>query len=144
MDSKKGIKNIDNMEINENEKYALISVNPKIYSLDIIQYACYAFLDDAEVILDDDKKELITVKLRPKKSSDLESLGRRFNDELLNYAVYKNQSEKNRAVKEAIVQKALFTNQGAEEDIEEAPFEKESYEDDPLGISKPFGSGDKK
>ena len=145
MDKKKAdIRTIDNFEIHNDEGYVIISVNPKVYPLDAVHSASYIFMEDSFVVLDGDPEKKITIKLRPReKNKNLEELGRGFNDELLNYAVYNTQSEKNRVVKEAIVQKALFTNQGAEHEGD-AESEEESYIDDPLGIARPWEETHKK
>ena len=145
MDKKKlDVKTIDNLEIHYDEGYVVVSVNPKVYPLEAVHSASYVFMEDAFVVLDGDPEKKITVKLRPReKNKNLEKLGRCFNDELLNYAVYNRQSEKNKIVKEAIVQKALFTNQG-EECKECAETEEESYIDDPLGIARPWEETHKK
>ncbi len=165
---KKGsdVKTIDNLELHCDEGYVNIFVNPKIYPIDVVHSASYVFMDRSFVVLDGDPKKKIIVKLRPRaKNKSLEELGRSFNDELLNYAVYNAQSEKNKTIKEAIVQKALFTNQGidtdkyfsktlskennyeaplefAREDSIETPSEEDSFEDDPLGIAKPWNESD--
>jgi His-Xaa-Ser system protein HxsD len=145
MDKKKSdVKTIDNLELHYDKGYVVVSVNPKVYPIGAVHSAAYVFMEDSFVVLDGDPEKKITVKLRPKeKNKNLEELGRGFNDELLNYAVYNTQSEKNRVVKEAIVQKALFTNQG-EECKECAETEEESYIDDPLGIAIPWEENPKK
>ena len=145
MDKKKSdVKTIDNLEFHYDEGYIVVSVNPKVYPLEAVHSASYVFMEDSFVVLDGDPEKKITVKLRPReKSKNLEELGRGFNDELLNYAVYNTQSEKNKVIKEAIVQKALFTNQGADYK-ESAETEEESYVDDPLGIARPWEETNKK
>jgi len=101
---------IDNIEINKEGNYLLVSVNPKIYGLDIVYYASYVLMDRAYVILNGNPEKEIFVELRPKDNSDLEALGREFNNELLNYAVYMKQSAKNQRLREAILQRVLMTN----------------------------------
>ena len=134
---KENVRVIDNLEIHED--HVIVSVNPKIYSLDVVYSAGYVLMDRAYVVIDGDPEEEIIVELRPKKRDDLEILGRDFNNELINYAVYKSQSEANREVKETIVKRALLTNVGEEEAEEkEEDFEDESYLDDPEGIAIPW------
>jgi len=123
---------IDNMELNRKENYVIISVNPKIYSLPIVYSAAYVFLDKAYVILDGDPKEEILVKLRPKKGQDLETLGREFNNELLNYAFYAVQSERTKSIRNAIVQRALLTHAQSEESNQP------EFIEDPENIAKPW------
>lgn len=142
---------IDNLELHEDKMF--ISVNPKIYSLDVIYSAAYVLMDRAYFVIDGDPEEEILVEVRPKTPQEnLETLGRNFNNELLNYAVYRSQSEKNREIKESIVRRALYTTTGQEpeeeleEDVEteeeaeeeEEDLGEESYLDDPLGIATPW------
>jgi len=96
--------------------HVLLSINPQIYPLDIVYSAAYALLDKAYIVLDGDPEEEIIAELRLKIEGDLKKLGDEFNNELLNYAVYKKQSEKNALLRQAIVQRALLTN-GFDEDI---------------------------
>lgn len=132
------------MEIQEKEGCILISINPRIYPLDVIYSAAYVFLDKAYLLLDGDRKKKIVVELRPKEKSDkgdLEKLGREFNNELLNYAVYKKQSERNAPIRQAIVQRALLTSEAAgqagqaEQDLEGEDLD---YLEDPDGIAIPW------
>lgn len=122
------MKNFANIEIDEKNKCALVSVNPKIYFLDVIYSAAYILLDRAHIILDGDPEEEIIAELRPKGKQDLKALAMAFNDELLNYSVYKTQSEKNKDIKQAIIQRALLTN----------GFEDTSEIEDPEGIAVPW------
>ena len=102
---------IDNMEIQKDSGNILISVNPKIYSIDTILSAAYIFIDRAYVIVDGDPEEEIIVQLRVKdKKTNLEQLGREFNNELINYAFYREQTIKNIPIRAAIVQKAFDTH----------------------------------
>ena len=98
-----------NAEIKEG--YALVSVNPKVYGLDVIYSAAYVLIDKAYILLDGDPEKGITVEIKPKnslyKSEDLVNI---FNDQLINYAVYKMQSDRNAEIKKALIQRALLTN----------------------------------
>ncbi|MBD3202663.1 His-Xaa-Ser system protein HxsD [Candidatus Woesearchaeota archaeon] len=147
------VKIISNLEIYPKEKYVIVSVNPKIYPMDVVYSASYVFLDKAYLILDGDPEEEIIVELRPKKKDqEIEILGREFNNELLNYAVYKNQARESKNIKEAIVNRALETNSECRDvshepkkNFETKSFEEEieydedmSYVDDPLGIAVPW------
>lgn len=102
---------LKNIEIDENGEYAVFSVNPAIYPLDLVYSASYIMIEKAFIILDGDPKEKIMVEIRKKKQDkDIKTLVREFNEELLNYAVYKVQSEKNKNIREMILQRALLTN----------------------------------
>lgn len=102
---------LNNIELDEKGEYAIFSVNPRIYSLDLVYSASYIMIDKAFIILDGDPKEKIMVEIRKKtKDQELKTLVREFNEELLNYAVYKAQSEKNKNLREMILQKVLLSN----------------------------------
>jgi His-Xaa-Ser system protein HxsD len=89
----------------------LCTVNPKLYPLDIVYSAAYVLIDKAYILLDGDPATEIKVEIRKKKDSDdLKSLAIEFNEQLLNYSVYKVQSERNRGIRELMLQKVLFTN----------------------------------
>jgi His-Xaa-Ser system protein HxsD len=131
------VKNTSNLEIHEKEEYVLISINPKIYPLEVVYSAAYVFLDRAYLLLDGNPDQEIIVELRPKIKCNLEEIGREFNNELLNYATYKKYAEKNDSIRQAIVHRALLTNSNDEsEDIEE--ISEEDYTKDPEGIAIPW------
>jgi His-Xaa-Ser system protein HxsD len=120
-----------------------ISINPKIYPLEVVHAAAYAVIDKAYVILDGDPAEEIFVELRPKNKKDMKDLEYKFSNELLNYAVYYNQAKMNKEVREAIVRRVFLTNIQPSEPCESEESQAEqlkSYEkiDDPLGIAKPW------
>ena len=152
----------NNMEIKEN--CVIVSVNPKIYPLEVIQSAAYILIDRVYVVMDGDPEEEIFVQLIPKETTDLQKLAYEFNNELLNYAVYHIQSKRNKEVRDAIVKRVFLTNNEdyrleTDVDISTSPkVEKHSpednterleeemektkdiigYEDDPLGIAQPW------
>ena len=102
------VKIADNMEIHEKEKFVFMVINPKIHPLPVIQSAAYVMTDSTYVILDGDPEKEIMVQLRPKDAdSNLEELGRKFSEELLNYDVYMVMSEKTRDLRNMIFHKAL-------------------------------------
>ncbi len=114
--SDNNITTINNLKL-INGDHILITVNPKIYSLDVVQSAAYILMDRAHVIIDGDPKEKILVELKPTNNKEnLEKLGRDFNNELLNYAVYKIQAERTKNIREMIVKRALLTNLGEQTD----------------------------
>ena len=129
---------VDNMDIYEKENYLIISVNPKIYSLEIVYSAAYVLMDRVYIILGGDPGKEILVELRPKENekADLKTLGREFNNELLNYAVYMGRAEKTKKLREAIIQRVLLTNVGVP-DAESQSLD-DSCIDDPQGILKPW------
>lgn len=100
-----------NMEINEKEGYVLVSVNPKIYPLDVVLSSAYMFTEKYYVLVDGDPREEIIVELRPKnKKENLEQIGRDFNNELINYADYTVRAIKNEELRRAILNRVLLTN----------------------------------
>jgi His-Xaa-Ser system protein HxsD len=128
------------MEIHKDKKYVIISVNPKIYPMDMIFSAAYIFIDRAYVIVDGDPNEEIIVQLKAKdKGIDLEKMAREFNTELVNYSFYQAQYVRNNPVREAIIQRAFFT-QSAEPQTVEQPQEKADYIEDIEKIAKPWKS----
>ena len=59
-----------------------------------------------------------------------------FNNELLNYAVYKQQSEKNKGIRETILQRLLLTNSPEYFDIASKQQVSKEEIEDPEGIMK--------
>lgn len=133
VDDKK-VRVIDNLEIHSD--HVIVSVNPKIYNLDIIYSAAYVLMDKAYIVIDGDPEEEIIVEIRAKGKNNNEELGRDFNNELINYAVYKAQSAANQEIKETMVKRALMTNAGS--DIVDVEDDDSSYLDDPEGIAVPW------
>jgi His-Xaa-Ser system protein HxsD len=100
---------LGNIELKED--FALFTVNPRIYPLDIVYSAAYIMIDKAFIVLDGDPEKEIKIEIRKKrKEQELKTLVQEFNEELLNYAVYKVQSERNKGLREAILQRVLLTN----------------------------------
>lgn len=132
-----------NLELNKKENRVLVSINPKIYPLDVIYSAAYVFLDKAYVLLDGNPKEKVTVELKPKEKHDLEKLGREFNNELLNYAQYKKQAKLNAPIRQILLQRALITNDPSlvekEDDLDLDDLDDDlDYLEDPEGIAIPW------
>lgn len=119
---------ISNIEVYKD--HILVDVSPKVYPLDVLYSAAYVLLDRAYVVIDGDPDKKVIVEIRPKGKCDLVKLGNEFNNELINYAVYKAQSEKNRALREAFIQRALLTNIETQRE--------EECIDDPEGIAVPW------
>ena len=145
------IKIIGNLELNSEENMVIVTVNPKMYDRKIVYAAAYTFLDKVFVVLEGDPEDEILVELRPKEKVDLEELGRDFNNELINYAVYYSQLDKNQFIRDTIIQKAT-SNMGVsneydtcdpntleDDSVSNTDYEVEgNFEDDPLGIAKPW------
>lgn len=99
-----------NIEFDEKENLVLVSISPRIYPLPVVYSATYAFIDKCYVLIDGDPREEIIVELRPKTKTDLRTLGREFNTELVNYATYAAQCVRNAKLREAILKRVLLTN----------------------------------
>ena len=100
-----------NLEINKEKGHVLVSVNPKIYPVDVVMSSAYVFTENCYVLVDGDPSEEIIVELKPKNyTTDLEKIGRDFNNELINYANYPVQAIKNAKLREVILNRVLLTN----------------------------------
>ena len=86
-----------------------ISVDLRIFPLDLVYAASYILLDDAYVLLDQGKENEVIVSIKPKKDVD-ENFGERFNEELINYAVYNIISKRNKEISQIFIQRSLLTN----------------------------------
>ena len=132
----------DNLEVHKKDNFVAVSINPTLYSLEIIYSAAYTFIDRAYIIIDGDPKEEIIVQIRPKdNSADIENLGREFNNELINYSVYMHRTIKNQVIRETIVQRALNTNNfqpQASQYNRDSQENQISYIEDPDNIAKPW------
>lgn len=141
-----------NIEIENN--WAILRINPKIYPVEVIYSAAYVFLDKAYILLDGDPKSEIIIRIKPKnKEKDKELLGLEFFNELINYADYRQRSEETKNIREALLQRALLTNDQSSlmdstnnKEETDAEFEKilktldedEDILDDPDGIAIPW------
>jgi His-Xaa-Ser system protein HxsD len=97
---------LDNLDIRKD--FVVVSVNPKVYSLEVVKSAGYVLMDRAYVLIDGDPRDELFVELRPKASKeDLTKLGEELNNELLNYSVFLMESERNKGIRDAMVKKAL-------------------------------------
>ena len=124
------MRSIDNLEIDKQKGIVVISVNPKIYPLDVIFSAAYIFLDKAYVLIDGDPEEEIIVKMKAKdKSLNLEELGREFNNELINYSFYVVQSGRTMWIRNAMIQRAFFSHVGEVEEENESRSKRKKRKD---------------
>jgi His-Xaa-Ser system protein HxsD len=117
---------------------ATVHINARLYPLEVIYSAAYVYLDKAHFIFDGDPKKEVVVTITPKKSDlDLKHLCLEFNNELINYSVYVIQAAKKQPIREAIIRKALATNNECDETglNDDAG---EEWVDDPEGIAKPW------
>ena len=99
---------MENFEIKDGS--IVVSVNPKIYPLDVIFSAAYIFTDKNYIILDGNPEEEIIVEIKPKeKTGEMEKIASEFNNELINYGAYAVQVMKNAHLRNIILGKVLQT-----------------------------------
>ena len=87
-----------------------VPVDLKVYPLQSVHSAGYVFMDRAHVRLEEEKKGLVAVWLKPKEDTqDLQKLALEFSDELLNYAHYFSSLKVNAENMKILLQRALFS-----------------------------------
>lgn len=92
------------------EGWIKVPVDLKVYPLQSVHSSGYVFMDRAHVKLEEEKKDLVAVWLKPKKEAqDLEKLALEFSDELLNYAHYFSSLKTNADNMKTLMQRALFS-----------------------------------
>jgi len=112
---------LKNIELFPKEAKAIVSINPKVYPLEVIYAATYVLLDRAYFIIDGNPEKDIKVIIRAKdekiRGKGLEKIALQLHDELVNYANYVVQAARNQGVREAIIKRALATNVKGEASI---------------------------
>lgn len=91
-------------------KGVVLTLNPKIYSIETIYSAGYVFLDKAYFIIDGDPEKEIKLQMFAKEGNDIEKVKLDFYNELLNYASFNMKLEKNKEIARMIIEKALFSS----------------------------------
>ncbi|MCX6744511.1 MAG: His-Xaa-Ser system protein HxsD [Candidatus Parcubacteria bacterium] len=135
MKNKPGIR----QEIKEKEGEIKFTINTKIYSVAAIYQAAYFFLDKVYVFLDGDPKKEIKVIMKSKEDAGgLEKIAGEFYNELLNQLLREKVSLTNAKIREYIVSQALYNAVPNEVDELLKEVEEEDWQEDPLGISKPW------
>ncbi len=123
-----------------------VSVNQRVYPLEVVMGAAFVFIDRAYVLLDRESGQAgrIFVTLRPQTSgagqADLERLGGLFANELLTQALRYKIAQRTLRMRELIVNRALYATMDTTTS-QEVPFEEEDdleFLDDPLGIAVPW------
>jgi His-Xaa-Ser system protein HxsD len=99
---------MENVKVSEDGTHAIVSVNPKIYSLPTIYSAAYVFLDRAYLVLDENAGKVL-VHIKPKDGKNPGKIGLEFHNELLNYANYSKNVKENNEITKMIVQRALLS-----------------------------------
>ncbi|MFP4403925.1 MAG: hypothetical protein ACLFPJ_06235 [Candidatus Woesearchaeota archaeon] len=97
------LKILDNMEINNNKKEILISINPTIFNLEIIILASNSMINNNFFYIDGNSTEEIFIKIIPNNNNNnnLEIIGKKFNNELIvqTKKYFKTKTKKNDYVK---------------------------------------------
>jgi His-Xaa-Ser system protein HxsD len=119
-----------------------IKINPKIYSMEAIYSASYILIDKAYFFLEGDPEKEIIVSITSKnKEQDIDKVAGEFLDELIVYSDYINRAEKTRKIREALITRAILTNDpGAMDDelSEENNIDVEEYLSTPEDIAIPW------
>ncbi len=138
---------MEKINTKEKDNLVLLSIDTKIYDLEVIYAASYNFLDKAYIILDGDPEKVVNVFLKGKEklnNVELEKLGNLFFNELISSDIRMKISKKNKAIREYIVSSALLgaspvLRKKVEEECSdvkgEENSEEEGWDDDPLGIA---------
>ena len=94
----------------EVDDWVKVPVNLKVYPMQSVHSSGYVFMDRAHVRLEEEKKDLVAVWLKPKNDKqDLQKLALEFSDELLNYAHYLGSLKINAENMKILLQRALFS-----------------------------------
>ena len=130
---------IENFQVDTKENCVTISVNSRIYSMEMVQSAAYTMMDKCYILIDQNNREIIAEIRLKNGGADLEKIAREFNNELINFYVYISESFRSKEEKIIMMKRALITNsqksfpaESAEEMIGNPPVE------DPEGIAKPW------
>lgn len=109
---------------------ARITLDPRLYNLEMAYATAYVFLDKAWVLFEGDPKQGIIVRLTPKDKKDdpaltAQCLAQEFCNELVSITNYFNMLEKNRDTVNLILQRALFSaSPAAAHEAEESEIDK--------------------
>jgi len=85
-----------------------VSVNPRLYCLEIVYSACYVFLDKAFVVLDGDPEKGIIVQIKPKQKEDLPKMGKEFLNELIILGFHYYQNKETMTLRSLILRRILM------------------------------------
>lgn len=137
-------KDIINLKFKANQDYLTLTILTKIYPPEVIYQTCNLFLADYYVYLDGDPAKAITVSLKRKVAASkesvlvMEALAGEFYNELLNQLLRIKVSQSNAKIREYIVAQALYNALPKEVDELLQEVENENWQNDPLGIAKPW------
>lgn len=132
-----------------------LTINPRVYPMEAVMSAAFAFLDRAYVLLDKTKDGTVVRLWLKDAKSDARVTEGDFYGELLNEALRVRVAKQNQQVREMVINRALFaaTNTNVEEevldqaldsldDLDDLDLDLDSdnldFLDDPLGIAVPW------
>jgi len=111
-----------NVDVDESDGITVVSVNPKVYSMDAIYAAAYAITDRAYVYVTGDPDKEIFVVLTPKfekpNAKNLRELGLLLDNYLISFQAYYTQAKYVAQLRELMLQQAAATEPPIE-DIED-------------------------
>ncbi len=123
--------------LTQKKDFIKITIDSKLYPLEAIYGASYAFLDKVYIRLSGDPKGKIIVQIKNKTGNSpkkLKNLADDFTNELINYGLRFQISKNNKKIREYIVGTALLSALGEMSEEEE----KEDWQKDALGIAVPW------
>jgi len=103
-------------------------VDLSIYPIEAVYGAAYVFIDRVYIFLEmnDDKVQVNFTAKNNTAKEDLDEIIGEFQNELLNYTLRISLEKNNKKIRERIVERALYSSVGEEDDIWD--------DDDPLGL----------
>jgi His-Xaa-Ser system protein HxsD len=91
------------------DDWVKVPVSLKVYPLQSVHSAGYAFMDRAHVKIEEEKKDVVVWLKSKDQNKDLQKLALEFSDELLNYAHYFSSLKTNAENMKILLQRALFS-----------------------------------
>ncbi len=109
MEKQEDVQIVNNLEIHPDKDWVVVSVNLKVYPLEVVYKAADTFTSKAWIIMNGDADKEVLVKLIPKqgRKENLEAIGREFDNELICSMVDMNIFIKNQSMRERFLQKVL-------------------------------------
>ena len=134
------------MEGDKMKNKCSIKLNPKIYPLEVIYSAAYVLLDKAFISFDGDPEKEVIVNIKPRESQNPDQIADEFQNELVNYLEYRVNYQRNKDIRDMILQRAILTNDPGANQQTSSPEESgemnfddnEEFLDDELGIAVPW------
>ena len=131
------------IQVDVERNLVTVSVNPDVYSLDVVYGAGFVYVDRAFVMLDRGDEDHVLVTLTARAESDeaaLTELGGAFANELLTQAFRESLAKKTLKIRELVINRALYStlDSGSAGDLDFEDDDDLEFLDDPLGIAVPW------